>query len=209
MPCSPPGVGYAGSAVQRPGAGEHGRHRARPPRQRSRHRLPASGAGHVCRGAGKPRLAGCAKGADIWLAEQTLTGADGHPWPLELYLTPDPLERLNGWRHLSLMAALLSASARRFITKCCACALMKGSRRGGHVPFAGPCRRPYAALLTLEGGELAPLVWQPRATGPHFTSNFTASSIPVPLPATSTGPSALSHEHPLYQRHSPVPSGPT
>ncbi len=35
---------------------------------------------------------------------------------------------------------------------------------------------PYAALLTLEGGELASLVWQPRATAPHFTANFTASS---------------------------------
>ena len=61
---------------------------------------------------------------------------------------------------------------------------------------------PYAVLLTLEGGELAPLAWQPRTTAP--TALRTPIPIPVPLPATSTGPSALSHEHPLYQRHSPV-----
>ena len=35
---------------------------------------------------------------------------------------------------------------------------------------------PYAALLTLEGGELAPLAWQPRAMGPHFTASSNTSS---------------------------------
>ncbi|EZH79647.1 DUF4269 domain-containing protein, partial [Aeromonas hydrophila] len=29
---------------------------------------------------------------------------------------------------------------------------------------------PYAALLTLEGGELAPLAWQPGTTSPLSTS---------------------------------------
>ncbi|APJ15994.1 TPA: DUF4269 domain-containing protein [Aeromonas hydrophila] len=117
------------------------------------------------------------KGADIWLAEQTVTGVDGHPWPLELYLTPDPLERLNGWRHLSLMAALLEQFGAAFYHQ-----VLRLRREEGLKGEAAMCHLlglagdPYAALLTLEGGALAPLVWQPRATGPHFTSNFTASS---------------------------------
>ncbi|EJN6953492.1 DUF4269 domain-containing protein [Aeromonas hydrophila] len=112
------------------------------------------------------------KGADIWLAEQTVTGVDGHPWPLELYLTPDPLERLNGWRHLSLMAALLEQFGAAFYHQ-----VLRLRREEGLKGEAAMCHLlglagdPYAALLTLEGGELAPLAWQPRAMGPHFTAN--------------------------------------
>ncbi|HHQ4491617.1 TPA: DUF4269 domain-containing protein [Aeromonas hydrophila] len=117
------------------------------------------------------------KGADIWLAEQIFTGADGHPWPLELYLTPDPLERLNGWRHLSLMAALLEQFGAAFYHQVLRLRLDKGLKgEAAMCHLLGLAGDPYAALLTLEGGELAPLAWQPRATGPHFTSNFTASS---------------------------------
>lgn len=29
------------------------------------------------------------------------------PWPIELYVTPARVDTLNGWRHLSLMAALI------------------------------------------------------------------------------------------------------
>lgn len=117
------------------------------------------------------------KGADIWLAEQPLTGADGHPWPLELYLTPDPLERLNGWRHLSLMAALLERFDAAFYHQVLRLRLDEGLKGEAAIcRLLGLAGDPYAALLTLEGGELAPLAWQPRATDPYFTSNFTASS---------------------------------
>ncbi|TNH77512.1 diadenosine tetraphosphate hydrolase [Aeromonas hydrophila] len=112
------------------------------------------------------------KGADIWLAEQTVTGADGHPWPLELYLTPDPLERLNGWRHLSLMAALLERFGAAFYHPVLRLRLDEGLKgEAAMCHLLGLAGDPYAALLTLEGGELAPLAWQPRAMGPHCTSN--------------------------------------
>ncbi|HAU4899160.1 DUF4269 domain-containing protein [Aeromonas hydrophila] len=117
------------------------------------------------------------KGADIWLAEQTVTGADGHPWPLELYLTPNPLERLNGWRHLSLMAALLERFGAAFYHQVLRLRLDEGLKgEAAMCHLLGLAGDPYAALLTLEGGELASLVWQPVTTGPRFTSNFTSSS---------------------------------
>lgn len=102
------------------------------------------------------------KGADIWLAEQTVTGADGHPWPLELYITPDPLERLNGWRHLSLMAALLAHFGEPFHQ-----AVLRLRFDEGLKGEAAMCRLlglsgdPYEALLTLEGRSLAGLCWSP------------------------------------------------
>ncbi|MFQ2227427.1 DUF4269 domain-containing protein [Aeromonas hydrophila] len=112
------------------------------------------------------------KGADIWLAEQTVTGADAHPWPLELYLIPEPLERLNGWRHLSLMAALLERFGATFYHQVLRLRLDEGLKgEAAMCHLLGLDGDPYAALLTLEGGELAPLAWQPKATGPHFTAN--------------------------------------
>lgn len=117
------------------------------------------------------------KGAHIWLAEQTVTGADGHPWPLELYLTPAPLERLNGWRHLSLMAALLERFGAAFYHQVLRLRLDEGLKgEAAMCHLLGLAGDPYAALLTLEGGELASLVWQPGTTSPRCTSNFTASS---------------------------------
>ena len=111
------------------------------------------------------------KGADIWLAEQTLTGADDHPWPLELYLTPDPLEHLNGWRHLSLMAALLERFGAAFYHQVLRLRLDEGLKgEAAMCRLLGLAGDPYAALLTLEGGELAPLAWQPEATGLLSTS---------------------------------------
>ena len=111
------------------------------------------------------------KGAAIWLAEQSVTGADGHPWPLELYLTPDPLERLNGWRHLSLMAALLEQFGAAFYHQVLRLRFDEGLKgEAAMCHLLGLAGDPYAALLTLEGGELAPLAWQPKATGPLSTS---------------------------------------
>ncbi len=117
------------------------------------------------------------KGADIWLAEQTVTGADGHPWPLELYLTPDPLEHLNGWRHLSLMAALLEQFGAAFYHQVLRLRLDEGLKgEAAMCHLLGLAGDPYAALLTLEDGELASLAWQPGATGPHFTASSNSSS---------------------------------
>ncbi|MBW3809097.1 DUF4269 domain-containing protein [Aeromonas hydrophila] len=117
------------------------------------------------------------KGAGIWLAEQTLTGADSHPWPLELYLTPDPLERLNGWRHLSLMAALLERFGVAFYHQVLRLRLDEGLKgEAAMCHLLGLAGDPYAALLTLEGGELASLVWQPRAMVPHFTASSNTNS---------------------------------
>lgn len=117
------------------------------------------------------------KGADIWLAEQSVTGADGHPWPLELYLTSDPLERLNGWRHLSLMAALLEQFGAAFYYQVLRLRLDEGLKgEAAMCHLLGLAGDPYAALLTLEGGELAPLAWQPRTTAPHFTASSNTSS---------------------------------
>ncbi|WP_440894299.1 DUF4269 domain-containing protein [Aeromonas dhakensis] len=111
------------------------------------------------------------KGADIWLAEQTLTGADGHPWPLELYLTPDPLERLNGWRHLSLMATLLEQFGAAFYHEVLRLRLEEGLKGEAAIcHLLGLAGDPYAALLTLEGSDLARLTWQPGTTGPLSTS---------------------------------------
>nr|QWL74366.1 DUF4269 domain-containing protein [Aeromonas hydrophila] len=120
------------------------------------------------------------KGADIWLAEQTVTGADGYPWPLELYLTPDPLERLNGWRHLSLMAALLEQFGAAFYHQVLHLRLDEGLKgEAAMCHLLGLAGDPYATLLTLECGELAPLAWQPKAMSPHFTvsSNTTSSHL--------------------------------
>ena len=98
------------------------------------------------------------KGADIWLAEQTVTGADGHPWPLELYLTPDPLERLNGWRHLSLMAALLERFGAPFHREVLRLRFDEGLKgEAAMCRLLGLSGDPYEALLTLEGVNLAGL----------------------------------------------------
>lgn len=98
------------------------------------------------------------KGADIWLAEQSVTGADGHPWPLELYLTPDPLERLNGWRHLSLMAALLERFGAPFHREVLRLRFDEGLKgEAAMCRLLGLSGDPYEALLTLEGVNLAGL----------------------------------------------------
>lgn len=111
------------------------------------------------------------KGAAIWLAEQSVTCADGYPWPLELYLTPEPLEHLNGWRHLSLMAALLEQFGAAFYHEVLRLRFDKGLKGEAAIcHLLGLAGDPYAALLTLEGSDLARLTWQPGTTGPLSTS---------------------------------------
>lgn len=102
------------------------------------------------------------KGEQVWLAEQTRRGPDGQSWPLELYLTPAPLERLHGWRHLSLMAALLAHFGEPFHQEVRRLRLEDGLKGEAAIcRLLGLFGDPYAALLTLEGRSLAGLCWSP------------------------------------------------
>lgn len=104
-----------------------------------------------------------ALGSDIWLLEQTLTDADGRSWPIELYVTPAGIETLNGWRHLSLMAALIEHFGHDFYRTLLTLRLQQGLKGEAAI-----CRLlklsgdPYQALLTLEGRNLDQLDWQPH-----------------------------------------------
>ncbi|MGY4107183.1 DUF4269 domain-containing protein [Aeromonas encheleia] len=98
----------------------------------------------------------------VWLLEQTLAGADGHPWPVELYVTPARLETLHGWRHLSLMAALLEHFGHDFHRAVLRLRLAQGLKGEAAIcQLLGLTGDPYLALLTLEGTDLARLNWQP------------------------------------------------
>ena len=130
------------------------------------------------------------KGHQVWLLEQTLTGPDQARWPVELYVTQAPLETLNGWRHLSLMAALLGHFGHDFYQ-----AVLRLRLEAGLKGEAAICRLlglggdPYAALLTLEGRDLAKLHWQAH---PQCDSSTPADS-PAPLcpePIKSTHPTS-------------------
>lgn len=104
-----------------------------------------------------------ALGSDIWLLEQTLTDADGCSWPIELYVTPARVETLNGWRHLSLMAALIEHFGHPFYRTLLALRLQQGLKGEAAI-----CRLlklsgdPYQALLTLEGRNLDQFDWHPH-----------------------------------------------
>ncbi|MCF5910989.1 DUF4269 domain-containing protein [Aeromonas veronii] len=114
-----------------------------------------------------------AKGDNIWLLERTFscldqscadTGSDTSEasWPLELYVTPAPIETLNGWRHLTLMAALLERFGDAFYREVLRLRLEEGLKgEAAMCQLLGLAGDPYAALLTLEGCNLAELSWQP------------------------------------------------
>lgn len=130
------------------------------------------------------------KGHQVWLMEQTLTGPDQARWPVELYVTQAPLETLNGWRHLSLMAALLGHFGHDFYQ-----AVLRLRLESGLKGEAAICRLlglggdPYAALLTLEGRDLAALHWQ----APSQCDSSTPADSPAPLcpePIKSTHPTS-------------------
>lgn len=132
------------------------------------------------------------KGERVWLAERTLSGPDGQAWPLELYITPDPVETRHGWRHLSLMAALLEQFDHPFYQ-----AVLRLRRGEGLKGEAAMCRLlglpgcPYQALLTLEGGDLERLAWSPAP----LDGSTLASSVIAPSALT---PSALVCPAPAY-----------
>ncbi|MGY3943034.1 DUF4269 domain-containing protein [Aeromonas tecta] len=96
-----------------------------------------------------------------WLVTHTLTGMNAQAWPVELYVTPARLETLHGWRHLSLMAALLEQFGDDFYR-----AVLRLRREQGLKGEAAICQLlglagdPYQALLAQEGVDLNRLVWQ-------------------------------------------------
>ncbi|MGN5079591.1 DUF4269 domain-containing protein [Aeromonas veronii] len=123
-----------------------------------------------------------AKGDNIWLLERTFSCLDQScadtdsdtseaSWPLELYVTPAPIETLNGWRHLTLMAALLERFGDAFYREVLRLRLEEGLKgEAAMCRLLGLAGDPYEALLTLEGCNLAELSWQPPSRDDIHTS---------------------------------------
>ncbi|TNJ06662.1 diadenosine tetraphosphate hydrolase [Aeromonas veronii] len=123
-----------------------------------------------------------AKDDNIWLLARTFScldqscansGSDKSDacWPLELYVTPAPIETLNGWRHLTLMAALLERFGDAFYREVLRLRLEEGVKgEAAMCRLLGLAGDPYEALLTLEGRNLAELSWQPPSRDDIHTS---------------------------------------
>ncbi len=136
-----------------------------------------------------------AKGDNIWLLERVFPcaadrGCDNRivSWPLELYVTPAPIETLNGWRHLTLMAALLQRFGDAFYREVLHLRLEQGLKgEAAMCRLLGLAGDPYAALLTLEGRNLAELSWQPPSNdGIHTPANAAAPAAQYSSPDVST-----------------------
>ncbi|MFM5533992.1 DUF4269 domain-containing protein [Aeromonas veronii] len=149
-----------------------------------------------------------AKGDNIWLLERTFSCLDQHSadcdhseasWPLELYVTPAPIETLNGWRHLTLMAALLERFGDAFYREVLRLRLEEGLKgEAAMCRLLGLAGDPYAALLTLEGRNLAELSWQPpsrddihtligaMAPAAHYSSPVVSTTSATPVCPVST-----------------------
>lgn len=117
---------------------------------------------------------------EVWVLEQSRRGPDGQEWPLELYLTPSPIETLHGWRHLSLMAALLEHFGHDFFLA--VQALRHEANLKGEAAICQLLNLPgdpYLALLTLEGVDLERLVWQaaPLTYHSRFENNLSMPRI--------------------------------
>lgn len=108
------------------------------------------------------------KGQQVWLAEQTHDGPDGQAWPVELYITQAPIETRHGWRHLSLMAALLERFGHDFYL-----AVLDLRHHADLKGEAAICRLldlpgdPYLTLLALEGEDLDRIVWSAAPCSPR------------------------------------------
>ncbi|WP_429072323.1 DUF4269 domain-containing protein [Aeromonas veronii] len=154
-----------------------------------------------------------AKGDNIWLLERTFSCLDQHfansgsdkseaSWPLELYVTPAPIETLNGWRHLTLMAALLQRFGDAFYQEVLRLRLEEGLKgEAAMCRLLGLAGDPYAALLTLEGCNLAELSWQPPSRDDIHTSTGTMApaahdSSPVVSTTSATPVYPVSTESP-------------
>ncbi|MFQ2918704.1 DUF4269 domain-containing protein [Aeromonas allosaccharophila] len=141
-----------------------------------------------------------AKGENIWLLERVFPCLDQHSvdssadsgcdnriasWPLELYVTPAPIETLNGWRHLTLMAALLQRFGDAFYREVLHLRLEQGLKgEAAMCRLLGLAGDPYAALLTLEGRNLAELSWQPPSRDGMNTSTDATAMVPVMQPSS-------------------------
>lgn len=118
------------------------------------------------------------KGDNIWLLERVFPYATDSDcdksegsWPLELYVTAAPIETLNGWRHLTLMAALLEQFGDAFYREVLRLRLAEGLKgEAAMCRLLGLAGDPYVALLTLEGRNLAELSWQPPSRDDIHTS---------------------------------------
>ena len=140
-----------------------------------------------------------AKDENVWLLERTFscldqncadTGSDTSEasWPLELYVTPAPIETLNGWRHLTLMAALLERFGDAFFHEVLRLRLEEGLKGEAAIcRLLGLAGDPYAALLTLEGCNLAELSWQPPSRDDiHTATGAMAPAAHCSSPVVST-----------------------
>lgn len=138
-----------------------------------------------------------AKGDNIWLLERVFpcaadSGCDNRiaSWPLELYVTPAPIETLNGWRHLTLMAILLQRFGDAFYREVLHLRLEQGLKgEAAMCRLLGLAGDSYAALLTLEGRNLAELSWQPPSSDAMHTSidaAVMAPAVPYSSPVVST-----------------------
>ncbi len=133
-----------------------------------------------------------AKGDNIWLLERVFpcaadSGCDNSiaSWPLELYVTPAPIETLNGWRHLTLMAALLERFGDAFYREVLRLRLEQGLKgEAAMCRLLGLAGDPYTALLTLEGRNLAELSWQPPSRDGMNTSTDATAMVPVVQPSS-------------------------
>ncbi|MCR3959587.1 DUF4269 domain-containing protein [Aeromonas veronii] len=139
------------------------------------------------------------KGDNIWLLERIFSCLDQHSavsgsdkseasWPLELYVTAAPIETLNGWRHLTLMAALLERFGDAFYRDVLRLRLEEGLKgEAAMCRLLGLAGDPYAALLTLEGCNLAELSWQaPSRDDIHTSTGAMAPAAHYSPPVVST-----------------------
>ncbi|WP_421254627.1 DUF4269 domain-containing protein [Aeromonas sp. 600948] len=150
------------------------------------------------------------KGDNIWLLERTFScldqscansGSDKSDacLLLELYVTPAPIEMQNGWRHLTLMAALLERFGDAFYRDVLRLRLEEGLKgEAAMCRLLGLAGDPYEALLTLEGRNLAELAWQPpsrddihtstgaMAPAAHYSSPVVSTTSATPVCPVST-----------------------
>ncbi|MBL0475432.1 DUF4269 domain-containing protein [Aeromonas veronii] len=155
------------------------------------------------------------KGDNVWLLERTFSCLDQScadsgcvksdaRWPLELYVTPAPIETLNGWRHLTLMAALLERFGDAFYREVLRLRLEESLKgEAAMCRLLGLAGDPYEALLTLEGCNLAELAWQPPSRDDIHTSSTGAAapaahdSSPVVSTISATPVCPVSTESPI------------
>ena len=100
-------------------------------------------------------------------------------------MTPARVDTLNGWRHLSLMAALIEHFGHDFYQTLRTLRLQQGLKGEAAI-----CRLlklpgdPYQALLTLEGRDLDQLDWQPQAQAPSAQPATFSSHTVIRAPCT-------------------------